>query len=115
MIRVIILSFLCISIAVTSFGRRGGKKEISQGEMNFRKYRCNSCHGEKGIGIGDLRKAWQKYTDDQIKSYIKNPAAYNNFKMPVFGEIIDESDYPSLIEYIKKLGRDASIQPTGSK
>ena len=75
------------------------------GEIIFKKYNCNSCHGKDGGGIADLRNAWQKYTDVQIKSYIKDPSLFNNKKMPPLEGIIGESDLNLLVQYVKELGK----------
>jgi mono/diheme cytochrome c family protein len=85
---------------------KGGKP--TPGELVFKKYHCNACHGDKGVGVGDLRKAWQKYNDEQLRAYISNPPAFNNPKMPVFGPIIADQDWPLLLQYVRKLGKDAA-------
>ena len=39
----------------------------SDGQKIYYKYGCNSCHGETGVGVGDLRVADKKYaTDDAL-------------------------------------------------
>ncbi len=81
------------------------KKKLATGKELFKKYSCSACHGEKGFGVGDLRKAYLKYSDEQIISYIKNPAAYNNLKMPRFETMIAADDYPALVAYVKHLGK----------
>lgn len=83
---------------------KGKKASQSTGAKLYVKYACKSCHGEKGVGVGDLRKAGQKYTDAQLETYISNPKQFGNTKMPAFGGVIAEEDFKPLITYVKWLG-----------
>jgi len=84
------------------------KALLAQGRRLYEKYSCRACHGEKGVGVGDLRRAYVKYSDEQIRNYIRNPRAGGNQIMPVFGALIPESDFPALIAYVKRLGEEAA-------
>lgn len=84
------------------------KAERELGAKLYEKYSCKSCHGDKGKAQGDLTRAYSKYTDAQLKAYIKDPNKFNNYKMPVFGDIIPDADYKPLLAYIKWLGREAA-------
>lgn len=83
------------------------EKEIKIGKSFYIKFSCISCHGKNGKLLGDLTKAYQKYTDREIINYIKRPDKYNNPQMPRFEDIIPESSFPYLIAYIKYLGKTA--------
>ena len=84
--------------------RNFSKKSVKIGYHLYEKYGCITCHGKGGKGKGDLTRAFLKYEDDQIKSYIKNPRFFNNSTMPVYDGIITESDLVPLVLYIKWLG-----------
>lgn len=100
---------ICISILLLSF-KGPDKKRLAAGQALFKKYSCSSCHGETGVGIGNLTKAYLKYSDEEMVRYIKNPSAYNNLKMPKFETIIQPQDYELLIAYVKHLGQEASLK-----
>ena len=89
---------------------KGKKNDKEQGAKLYVKYSCKSCHGDKGVGVGDLRQARQKYTDEQMQSYICNPKQFGNMKMPAFAGIIAEQDFKPLIEYVKLLGATPSTR-----
>ena len=79
-----------------------------KGAKLYQKYSCTGCHGTTGKGVGDLRKAYTKYSDTQIIELLRNPKKYNpNTTMPSFDGLIKEDDYPVLVEYVKKLGKKA--------
>lgn len=79
----------------------------SDGKRLYYRYGCPSCHGDHGVGVGDLRKASAHYpTDDQLIAWIKNPSSFKpGTKMPTWDGVIAEADYPALIAYVKELGR----------
>ena len=81
--------------------------DASQGKKLYYSYGCPSCHGDNGVGIGDLRKAAVHYpTDEQLVAWIKNPSTFKpGTKMPTWDGVIAEGDYPALIAYVKELGR----------
>jgi mono/diheme cytochrome c family protein len=93
---------------------KGKKASRSAGAKLYVKYACKSCHGDKGVGVGDLRKAGQKYTDEQLVTYISNPKQFGNTKMPAFAGVIAEADFKPLIEYVKLLGQ-LSVKPSSHK
>jgi mono/diheme cytochrome c family protein len=79
--------------------------DLVRGEELYRKYACFSCHGEQGVGIGDLTLAYQKYTEEEIEGFIKGSfARHANSRMPRFEGVIAEEDFPKLIQYVKWLG-----------
>jgi len=79
----------------------------TDGNTLYHKYGCTSCHGEQGVGIGDLRHAVEHYpTDPQLEAWIRDaPALKPGTKMPTWNGVIRETDYAPLIEYVKELGR----------
>jgi mono/diheme cytochrome c family protein len=76
-----------------------------QGAAAFKRYSCTSCHGNTGKAIADLTNASLKYSDEQVKNYIRKPSAFNNRKMPSFSGIINEADLDLLVQYVKFLGK----------
>ena len=81
--------------------------EGDNGKALYYKYSCNSCHGDNGNGIGDLRQATEHYpTDPQLEAYIRHAPTFKpGTRMPPFEGIIQEADYKPLIEYVRQLGR----------
>jgi len=80
--------------------------DASEGKKLYYKYGCPACHGDFGVGIGDLRKAAVHYPDDkQLVAWIKNPSSFKpRTRMPTWNGVIAESDYAPLITYVKELG-----------
>ena len=93
--------------AVPRPARRPVAADASEGKKLYYKYGCPSCHGDHGVGIGDLRKAAVHYpTDTQLVAWIKNPSSFKpGTKMPTWEGVIPEGDYPALVAYVKELGR----------
>ena len=79
----------------------------SQGKQIYYRYGCNSCHGDNGTGVGDLRRAAQDYpTDPQLEAFIRHAPEFKpGTKMPAWNGIIAETDYAPLIAYVRELGR----------
>ena len=86
---------------------RGVGVGASQGKQLYHRYGCNSCHGDNGTGVGDLRRAEQDYpSDPQLEAFIRHAPAFKpGTKMPAWNGIIAESDYAPLIGYVRELGR----------
>ncbi len=86
----------------------------SDGQKVYYKYGCNSCHGDKGVGVGDLRGAHKKYaTDDALKAWIRNAPSFKpDTKMPTWDGVIAEEEYAPLLKYVRKLGQDAERDVT---
>jgi|KBSMisStandDraft_5_1062788.scaffolds.fasta_scaffold00277_9 mono/diheme cytochrome c family protein len=79
----------------------------SQGKQLYYHYGCNSCHGDNGVGVGDLRRAAQDYpTDPQLEAFIRHAPSFKpGTKMPAWNGIIAETEYAPLIAYLRELGR----------
>ena len=92
--------------AVPRAPRRAVAADASEGKRVYYRYGCPACHGDNGVGIGDLRKAAVHYPSDaQLVAWIKNPSSFKpGTKMPTWDGVIPEADYPSLIAYVKELG-----------
>lgn len=80
--------------------------DASEGKKLFYRYGCPSCHGDTGVGIADLRQATKHYpTDAAIEAWIKNPSSFKpGTRMPTWDGVIQQSEFPALIEYVKQLG-----------
>jgi mono/diheme cytochrome c family protein len=87
--------------------------DASEGKKLYYRYGCPACHGDNGVGIGDLRKAVEHYpTDAQLVAWIKNPSSFKpGTKMPTWDGVIPEADYPALIAYTKELGATRASSP----
>jgi mono/diheme cytochrome c family protein len=97
----VILSVMSIIIASMMYSKAFTSNEKKHpGKLLYKKYNCNSCHGNKGTSPFDLTDANEEYTYDKLKLYIDNPKAYGNHKMPAFKGIISENEYKDLISYI---------------
>jgi mono/diheme cytochrome c family protein len=73
------------------------------------KYGCVGCHGETGVGIGDVTLAKRDFpTDSLLEAWIRNPPAFRPLtKMPPFHGILKDEEYAPLIAYVRKLGENA--------
>jgi mono/diheme cytochrome c family protein len=82
----------------------------SDGQKIYYKYGCNSCHGEHGIGVGDLRGAYKKYASDEaMLKWIRNaPSIKPDTRMPTWDGVIADNEYPPLMKYVRQLGEDAA-------
>ncbi len=80
------------------------------GATIYHKYSCNSCHGESGAGVCDLRQGFVKYpSDSALTAWIKNPAkSVPDSKMPAWEGVIQESEFTTLCAYVRELGRRSS-------
>ncbi|HET7746888.1 MAG TPA: c-type cytochrome [Vicinamibacteria bacterium] len=76
------------------------------GKQVYYKYACNTCHGDTGVGLYDLRKGLAAYpTDEALIAYIKHPERTKpGVKMPTWDGVIAEEEYPPLAAYVRSLG-----------
>ncbi|HEX4439023.1 MAG TPA: c-type cytochrome, partial [Thermoanaerobaculia bacterium] len=81
--------------------------DASEGKHVYYRYGCPACHGDNGVGIGDLRRAALHYpTDASLVAWIKKPSSFKpGTKMPTWDGVIAEADYPALIAYVRELGK----------
>lgn len=86
----------------------------SKGKEVYYKYSCNTCHGDTGVGLYDLRQGPRKYlTNTELVAFIRNPEkAVPGTKMPTWDEVIAEDEYEPLAEYVRSL---AAASPTGAR
>jgi mono/diheme cytochrome c family protein len=77
------------------------------GKLAYYKYACNTCHGDTGKGLYDLRRGPTKYpTDAELISWIRHPERIKpGVKMPTWDGVIAEQDYAPLAEYVRTLSR----------
>ena len=82
---------------------------VCPGEALYYRYGCNSCRGDNGLGIGDLRRATQDFpADAQLEAFIRHAPSFKpGSEMPAWNGIISEGDYAPLIAYVWELGRAA--------
>jgi mono/diheme cytochrome c family protein len=76
-----------------------------EGKKIYYKYGCPACHGDNGVGIGDLRKAVQHYPEDaKLLAWIKNaPSIKPDTKMPQWEGVIKDEEFVPLMAYVKTL------------
>jgi mono/diheme cytochrome c family protein len=79
----------------------------ADGKAVYVKYGCSACHGESGVGIGDLTRAKVDFPEDSsVVAWIKNPPAFKPMtKMPPFGGVIKEEEFAPLVAYVRELGK----------
>jgi len=77
----------------------------TQGKKIYYEYSCQSCHGESGLGLCDLRQNRKHYpADDALGTFIRNPsAAHPGSKMPAWEGAIEPSEYAPLVQYLREL------------
>ena len=75
------------------------------GRAAYYRYACNSCHGDTGVGLYDLRKGAKDFpTDDALIAYIRHPEiAKPGVKMPTWDGVIAEGDYAPLAAHVRAL------------
>jgi Cytochrome C oxidase, cbb3-type, subunit III len=80
-------------------------QDAGRGKQVYYKYSCNSCHGDEGVGLYDLRHALRKYpTDANLEAYIRDPSAkVPDIKMPTWEGVIQDDEYTPLVNYVKTL------------
>lgn len=83
---------------------------LADGEAIYRKYGCVACHGETGVGIGDITLAKKNLpTDSLLQAWIRNPPSFKPLtKMPPYDGVIKEEEYAPLMAYVRRLGEKAS-------
>jgi mono/diheme cytochrome c family protein len=91
--------------AVPRPAREPAPAGASDGKKIYYKYSCQSCHGETGVGLCDMREGSKKHpTDESLIAFIKNPAAtVPGSKMPAWHGVIQENEYLPLVEYVRSL------------
>jgi mono/diheme cytochrome c family protein len=86
-------------------------QQVSGGEAGraaYYRYACNSCHGDTGLGMFDLRKGASDFSSDEaLITYIRHPELVKpGVKMPTWDGVIAEEDYAPLAAYVRKLGAE---------
>ena len=78
---------------------------LSDGKAIYHKYGCIACHGETGVGLGDLTRSKIDFpADSSLKAWIQNPPAFKPMtKMPPFKDIIQDAEYAPLMAYVRQL------------
>jgi mono/diheme cytochrome c family protein len=83
------------------------------GRAAYYRYSCNTCHGDTGVGLYDLRKGARDFaTDEELIAYIRHPERLRpGIKMPTWDGIIAEEDYPPLAAFVRSLGEPSTARP----
>jgi mono/diheme cytochrome c family protein len=79
------------------------------GRAAYYRYGCNSCHGDTGLGMFDLRRGARDFpTDEGLIAYIRHPEQFKpGVKMPPWDGVIAEEDYAPLAAYVRRLAVSA--------
>jgi mono/diheme cytochrome c family protein len=88
---------------------RSAAATVKSGESLYGKYACLSCHGPKGVGMCDLRKASLKYdSQEKLSAFLHDASQFvPGTKMPTWRGVIAEDEYPLLIDYVHALEQAA--------
>ncbi len=80
------------------------------GKRLYERYGCISCHGDDGVGTGDLRQAAQHFpTREALKAWLQDaPKIRPGTRMPGWRGVIAEEHYEPLIDHVLQLGRNKS-------
>lgn len=81
------------------------KASVANGKQLFQQYRCVQCHGNDGkAGFADLSKTGEKYSIQEVKTWISNPASMKpGTSMPGFNMLNDEQ-LNDLSQFVLSLG-----------
>jgi mono/diheme cytochrome c family protein len=81
--------------------------EKLDGKALYDRYGCVSCHGNDGVGIGDLRQAGAHFpTREALKLWIQEaPNIRPGTRMPPWRDVIREEHYDPLMDYVLRLGK----------
>jgi mono/diheme cytochrome c family protein len=95
---------------------RGAPPAVSaqpSGRESYYKHSCNSCHGDTGIGLYDLRKGPINYPSDaELIAYMRDPSRFKaGVKMPTWDGVIAEDEYQPLAEYVRSLAQRSAAAP----
>ena len=82
-----------------------GGSALSDGKAIYHKYGCIACHGETGVGLGDLTRSKIDFpADSSLRAWIQNPPSFKPMtKMPPFKGIIQDAEYAPLMAYVRQL------------
>ena len=80
------------------------------GKQLYERYGCDSCHGDDGVGVGDLRQAGEHFpTPEALKLWIQAaPKIRPGTRMPGWQDVIREQDYAPLLDHVLALGKTKS-------
>ena len=89
--------------------KRAPTAAADPGKQVYDRYGCVACHGEAGVGIGDLRAANRNYPDDAelLRWILDAPSIKPGTRMPAWRGILAESDYPAMLSHVRRLSRNA--------
>ncbi len=81
------------------------RTDLTGGQATYYKYRCDSCHGDNGVGVCDLRQAGVKFpTNELLTAFIKKPeSVVPNAKMPAWEGVIKDEELGPLADYVRTL------------
>lgn len=80
-------------------------EKMIRGKQVFEQNQCVACHSKDGRKPFDLRTRLDSLTDQALKEFIKDPAAFGNRQMPAFRSILSDADIDALVVYVRTLAK----------
>jgi mono/diheme cytochrome c family protein len=81
-------------------------ESADRGRHVYYKYGCQTCHGDAGLGLYDLRPGVRELpTNEALIAHIKHPEIRRpGTRMPTWEGVIPEEEYGALANYVRTLG-----------
>lgn len=75
------------------------------GRHVYERLGCPTCHDHDGLGVADLRAAFEHLgSDDAVAAFIRNPAAQDpDHPMPAFGDTLTPAEQGPLLAHLRHL------------
>jgi mono/diheme cytochrome c family protein len=80
-------------------------EKVVKGKQLFEQHQCVSCHGKDGRKPFDLRTRLDSLSDQALKDFIKDPAAFGNRQMPAFRSMLSDADLDALVVYVRTFSK----------
>ncbi|MBT1697566.1 c-type cytochrome [Fulvivirgaceae bacterium PWU4] len=80
-------------------------EQMMKGKQVFEQNQCVACHGKDGTTPYNLSVRLDSLSDEVLKEFIKDPAAFGNRQMPAFRSILSDADIDALIVYVRTLSK----------
>lgn len=88
-----------------AFWSNAQQDETAKGKQVYEQSRCVVCHGKDGKAPFDLTTKLNDLGDNEVKEFIKDPAAFGNRQMPAFGPTLSDPEIDAVIAYVRSLSK----------
>lgn len=111
-----IYAYLLTVPSIDNVVERSRSKQVGklagEGRHYYLKYGCQYCHGESGIGVGDLRGIAEAFPkDEQLIAFIEHPEEQvPDTIMPSWEGVIPQEELPALAKFVRDLSKHAEEQ-----